>query len=657
MTRGIRGLAAALVLLVASGAHAPTAAATGGGDRQAPPELVLTDQTTLVPPGGAFEVSVLAAGLPGATSVRVSLHDRIRSRSELAGANRGSPPSAVVRTSTAALADLPAAPDGSRRASLALAEAGGRTVDTPGVYPVEVAALGADGAVLDQLVTDLVVRPPASDANPPLSVAVLAHFGAGTSRSPDPEEATALATALSGAADVRATLAVSPALLHDLTTSTDPVDVALVAALRSAAADHPVLTLPYVATSPDALTKARLADELPRQLDAGTGVLREALGVTPDQTTWLAGSDLGGDGLRLLSALGIHGALVAPSQVERVLDGVLSPARPFVLAPPKQGTRRPAGPADPVQALLTDARLHDVLAADEEPALVAAHAVAELAMLWFEQPGTRRSVVLPVDPSIDGTAVQRVLEALRSTELFRAVGVDDAFDVAAPLEAAGDPLRRSLAPKGDSDLPAGVAAGIRSLRSTRASLAGMVGDDPSILAPVDDHLLRAMATGLSSAGRRREITEGRAAVASIVDKISTPDAVTITLTARDGTVPLTIRNDTGGPLEVRLRFSSAKLELPEGDTRTVTLTEQTTRLDIAVRTRTSGAFPFAVDITTPDGSVKLASTRYSVRSTAVSGVGLLLSIGAGLFLVIWWARHWREHRRSTKLVTDPPGHG
>jgi hypothetical protein len=43
-------------------------------------------------------------------------------------------------------------------------------------------------------------------------------------------------------------------------------------------------------------------------------------------------------------------------------------------------------------------------------------------------------------------------------------------------------------------------------------------------------------------------------------------------------------------------------------------------------------------------------SRYTVRSTAVSGVGLALSIGAGVFLTVWWARHWRRTRRSKKLI-------
>lgn len=656
MRRALRLLAAVAVAAACLGSDLPTASADGRGDRhQAPPELVLVDQTTLVPPGGTFEASVLAGGLPNATSVRLSLHDRARSRSELADADAGAGARPVLRTITSALADLPTASDGSRRAALALAGTGTKTVDAPGVYAVEVEALDGAGQRVDRLTTALVIPPVANDATPPLSVALIAEVGTDASRLPDRAAALALTTALSSLADVRATLAVGPALLYALGASSDPADADLVAALRTAAVDHPVLSLPYVATSPDALTDARLADELPRQLDRGTAVLRDALGVTPDQTTWLAPPDLGGDGLRLLSALGIHGVVVAPGRVERVVDGVLSPARPFVLAPPKQGGKRAAGPTDPVEALVRDTRLDDAFRTGEEPALVSARVVAELAMLWFEQPSTQRAVVAPVDPSIDGDAVRRVLQSLRATELFRPVALDDAFAAAAPLQdAAGNPLRRSLSPADPTSLTASVASGIEELRATRSSLEGMVPDAGPLLAALDDHLLRAMGLGLNSAERRREVAAAGAAVTRVADQISTPDQVTITLTARDGTVPLTIRNDTGGPLDVRLRFTSAKLELPGGETRTVTLTEQTTRLDIAVRARTSGAFPFAVDVTTPDGAVQLASTTYSVRSTAVSGVGLLLSIGAVLFLVIWWARHWREHRRSTKLITEPP---
>jgi hypothetical protein len=58
-------------------------------------------------------------------------------------------------------------------------------------------------------------------------------------------------------------------------------------------------------------------------------------------------------------------------------------------------------------------------------------------------------------------------------------------------------------------------------------------------------------------------------------------------------------------------------------------------------------------VTSPDGSIVLDRSTFDVRSTAISGVGIFLSIGAGLFLAIWWARHWRDTRRSRRLVPAP----
>jgi hypothetical protein len=55
-------------------------------------------------------------------------------------------------------------------------------------------------------------------------------------------------------------------------------------------------------------------------------------------------------------------------------------------------------------------------------------------------------------------------------------------------------------------------------------------------------------------------------------------------------------------------------------------------------------------VTSGDGSVVLDQSTFDVRSTAISGVGFALSIGAGLFLAVWWLRNWRNGRRSRHLV-------
>ncbi len=77
-----------------------------------------------------------------------------------------------------------------------------------------------------------------------------------------------------------------------------------------------------------------------------------------------------------------------------------------------------------------------------------------------------------------------------------------------------------------------------------------------------------------------------------------------------------------------------------------TLPPRNTTIRFPVETRASGTFPLQMTVRSEDGKLALGSARYTVRSTVVSGVGIFLTIGAGLFLAIWWITHWRRSRRQ-----------
>ena len=137
------------------------------------------------------------------------------------------------------------------------------------------------------------------------------------------------------------------------------------------------------------------------------------------------------------------------------------------------------------------------------------------------------------------------------------------------------------------------------------------------------------------------------------------------LTSREATVPLTLVNGLANPVEVRLELESDKLDFVEAGSgrvgtgataRALTLEPGRNPVMVAVEARASGDFPLAISVRSPDGRLTVAATRLTVRSTFPSGVGLLLSVGAGLFLALWWARHWRTSRRDRRLVA-PAGAG
>jgi len=83
---------------------------------------------------------------------------------------------------------------------------------------------------------------------------------------------------------------------------------------------------------------------------------------------------------------------------------------------------------------------------------------------------------------------------------------------------------------------------------------------------------------------------------------------------------------------------------------------------VGVNTRISGESSLQLQLLSPTGRFQLARSELTLRSTAISGVAIGLTAGAGAFLVIWWIRSASRrrrrrvgrHARSTRRETTSP---
>jgi hypothetical protein len=67
---------------------------------------------------------------------------------------------------------------------------------------------------------------------------------------------------------------------------------------------------------------------------------------------------------------------------------------------------------------------------------------------------------------------------------------------------------------------------------------------------------------------------------------------------------------------------------------------------VTAQARTSGdRLPIEITLHTPNGQLLLARSVLTVQSTAISFVGVALTILAGAVLLAWWARTWWRSRR------------
>jgi hypothetical protein len=115
-----------------------------------------------------------------------------------------------------------------------------------------------------------------------------------------------------------------------------------------------------------------------------------------------------------------------------------------------------------------------------------------------------------------------------------------------------------------------------------------------------------------------------------------------------------VRTEQPDGRHVTLQLDAADITFPEGDHIELTLDATRQELEVPVRLERQGDLRLGLAVVSPDGQLLLAQSELTVRSRQLSGVGVVLSVGAGLFLLVWWGRHLLSSRRGGKR---PAGEG
>ena len=647
--------------------------------------LVLTFQPAWVSVGGnlplRLQVRGQGASTPGLT-VSATAHEAVGSRSAFESALAGRDLGSVLGQTELPLDAFPAGEDGSRTLTFPL-----QADDAPrdptrlqllrtGVYPVEVELRQPDGTRLAGFVTPVVAVAPAANGGPAIGqrldvswvVPMVAPPAYQADGKPDPDIVSelrpdgrlgrdALAFASAG---VPLTLAPGPETLEAWTqlANDDPGLTSTLNATRDTLGRSQVLSGPYVPIDVRSLVGGGLSPEVGSQLVQGTERLSALLGTRVDPRTEIARPVNDASLARMRDAgvdrLILDGADLAPR------DDQFTPAQPFVVRS-QQGTATAVG---------SDTGLQRLLDGDDPPALRAQRFLAGLSVVALEQPNVTRGVVVlePDDWDASSALLESTLAGLAAGHpLLNPTTVDDLVATVPPATRGNAPLERQLASPSPSPVPPPPVTE-REYTDAQNELASFNAFVPPPN-PVADPGNRSLLVSLSSAwtgtaGRARaraELGKIHLDVQQFVNRLRVPAVnSTITLTAEKGEIPVTFLNETGQPLRVRVHLQSDRLQFPDGNERTLDLPPRSTTVRFSVQAQNSGTFPLTLKVTSPDGSLPIQQTEVQVRTTFfVSNVGLILTVGAGLFLAGWWAhdiRRRRQRRAGTPAqpVSAPP---
>ena len=663
----------------APAAPAPTPAtgiaASGPGAAAAPKPRVLTlaGQTAWVPPDGSVQLNLSLAGAPDGLEVAVLVHRAVTSRTALTQSLDGRSLGAVEGRLSFPAADL-ATDAAGQRVLLVGVQGPGSAAAPPdparivpgrsGIYPTEVQLLRA-GTVVDRFMTPLVVL---AAGLSPLTVSWVWRFDATPAHQPDGTIRKAAARAFgpggrlvrtaqaaAAAGDVHLTLAPTPetltawqesAVSEEQQPGGAPGDGAAagLSALRAASgtAGRQVLPGPFVPADIAGLLDADLVGEVDALFSRGAARQQAVLGTAPSGGTLLAPQPLDGAGLGRLRQYGTE-RLVFPPDDLQPRDQRLTPGHPFAV-----GSRGRSA----IPAAVSDPDLARLLEGDEPPALRAARFLAGLSLVALEAPGEPRGVVVVTPEEWDPPAglLEAVFSGMRNNPAVTPATLDEYFATVAPETRDGHPVVRDLADRAAVD--PGDADTIRSLRRRLGGFAGVVEPNSTWLDGVDQAILVSRATvlqGENRAERRLSSSAGYLQGAerhlkSVMAKIRGPKGQRVTLTSRRASIPISLLNATGRPLQVRIRLDSDQLRFLDGSERFVTLAPQNTTERFRVESRSTGAFPLSISVTSPDGTLELNTSELTIRSTVVSGVGAVLTAGAGIFLLVWWGNDLRRSR-------------
>lgn len=648
--------------------------------------LRVKNQTAWAPRNSQWVLNLALTGAPAGSLITTRVFQSLTSRQGFQQSVNGTEPRGPLPAAQADLAPIPvdglppAGADGTRPVAIVIGMAdttnpgpGQVGLTQFGVHPVEVTVSDAGGRSLTRLVTHLVRLPDPGDALKPLLTAVVLPIGGPPAVTVDGQvgvspqlraDINAPIDAVASRPDLPVTVAPTPETVDAVTQSSADLSTGALDRLRAAlSGHHQVLIDTYVDLDTAAWVQAGMNTELGRQLFRGAAVVQDRAGLAPSGDAQRTDADVTPEALAWHRAAGARRVLVPdaalapldPDHFSRTLT------RPFLIDAPGGGA---------LSAVQQDSGLSDAFTRNpSDPALSAHQLLAELATLFTEDTGSVGGVVVapPANGHPDQVFLDTLLDGLQQQSLFgqeqspilAPVTLNELFD-RLPLagrtsttETDGPRLTRTLthtAAKSLGDFPQRLDEAHRLLDDYQSMLV-----EPSPrFAALQTRLLVAGADAFSSDERRRRVDRVQATVARQLNGIELPTNQTVTLAASDADIPLTIRNTTDQKLRVQVELSASKrLQFPPRPLIPEPLTPgESRRIKVRVHTLGSGVTPLLITVRTPSG-LRLTDTRYRVQSTAVSGVGLVITIGAAGFLVLWWTSHWRRARHARRLDRHP----
>ena len=443
---------------------------------------------------------------------------------------------------------------------------------------------------------------------------------------------TNLVETLKNNPEIKITISLPPATLSSLSQSKNPKDELLLLDIKNLAETQlHIISSPFVTSDPEAWRLIDRFETYNDLLNRGDRQLTNQLQIEPDRSFSFVANSAVIETLDALNKVGIKTFITEFSHIDPTPENKIDP---FISLQGDNGKV--------FKVFILDDTINFYLNKLENKNSDMQFLLGDLSLIAMDENKEEKNLIVKIPTDLSGNLLNQFLTTLQNFPKINIKALPNLVDHAEKNQKV-DKTKYVLWNKSPQDISTRAPNQNLAKAAIRAysEVIGKPHPNTSFLYELLD---TTSASELNENDTSKYFTTIYEEIVKVIDGFTSPENQNVRLTSRKAELPFTLQNNLNHDANVVLILQSdGRISFPAGQTLEVKLNPGTNKIKIPVSSRASGDSQIRIGVRSPDKEhlLQLDSNSLLIRTTRLSGVGILLFVSAVFFLAFWWLRSRR----------------
>ena len=443
---------------------------------------------------------------------------------------------------------------------------------------------------------------------------------------------TNLVETLKNNPEIKITISLPPATLSSLSQSKNPKDELLLLDIKNLAKTQlHIISSPFVTSDPEAWRLIDRFETYNDLLNRGDRQLTNQLQIEPDRSFSFVANSAVIETLDALNKVGIKTFITEFSHIDPTPENKIDP---FISLQGDNGKV--------FKVFILDDTINFYLNKLENKNSDMQFLLGDLSLMAMDESKEEKNLIVKIPTDLSGNLLNQFLTTLQNFPKINIKALPNLVDHAEKNQKV-DKTKYVLWNKSPQDISTRAPNQNLAKAAIRAysEVIGKPHPNTSFLYELLD---TTSASELNENDTSKYFTTIYEEIVKVIDGFTSPENQNVRLTSRKAELPFTLQNNLNHDANVVLILQSdGRISFPAGQTLEVKLNPGTNKIKIPVSSRASGDSQIRIGVRSPDKEhlLQLDSNSLLIRTTRLSGVGILLFVSAVFFLAFWWLRSRR----------------